>query len=168
MHDSKHYVGKLAITLDDGGNLGEVKDVYLDSGLGAVTGIFLGQEGLLWRKARLVRSSEITLIGKDALLIATAASLENGGDVKESETWVLWGDLVGRQLISTLDAKVARIKELILDEAGYVKGFQLERVTVEGPLADKNEIRRSAILDIGDKDRPMVVDLNRLAQQDKK
>jgi len=57
---------------------------------------------------------------------------------------------------------VGVIGDVIVDPTGHITGFALSKVYVEGPLAEKRVISRTVVLDIGQEDGRMTVDLAKL------
>jgi uncharacterized protein YrrD len=74
MRTCTDIIGKPIISVDNGINLGTVKDVYFDQRLERLAGIFLRSEGLLKRKIHFVDAQNIVLLGHDAVLVNCDAS----------------------------------------------------------------------------------------------
>ena len=54
MRSATSLTGKRIISVDNGPDLGTVKDVYFDAGIDSVVALFLGNQGLWARKANLI------------------------------------------------------------------------------------------------------------------
>jgi uncharacterized protein YrrD len=159
MPPSRHQHNKPIISLTNGQKLGEVKDVYLDAELTRVMAVFLGKEGLINRKALAVDRAHIGVMGVDAWLAASPDVVVGGDMLPGGEGYVLVGALRGREIHTEGGTKVATVDDAILDADGGVVGFTLGRLFVQGPLAERKTIARSAILNPGTKDTPMTTDL---------
>ena len=66
---------------------------------------------------------------------------------------------------TTGGTKVGVIGDAILDEEGRIRAFSLSRVFVEGPVAESRTIYQAAIVDKGQVDGLMTVDLAKVEQQ---
>ena len=158
MISAGQHQSKLLISITNGEKLGEVKDLYFDSELTKVTAVLTGSEGGLFsRKDLAITRPDIQVYGVDAWLIAgvnTVMRLENIADV---DTFVTLSDLRGREIQTEGGTKIGTVSDVLLDVEARVLGFALQNVYVqEGPLAERKNIARSAILDIGSKDTPML------------
>jgi len=161
MRLGKDLVGKTIISITDGRSLGEVKDIYLDSQLTTITGIYLGSEGLLKRKHFLIARKSVVVFGIDAILVEkTDVTLEEE-ERPEAAAWVRLSKLRGRDVDTPGGTKVASIGDVILGEQGDITGFALSRVYVEGPIAQNGRIPRSALIDTGGEDQVMTIDLTK-------
>ena len=66
MPATKEYADKILISVTDGKNLGEVKDVYCNADATKIVAAHLGKSGLINRKSLLVDLSHVKLFGADA------------------------------------------------------------------------------------------------------
>ena len=157
MRLGKDLTGKPIYSITDGQNLGSVKDIYFDKDLSIITGIFTGNEGLLKRKSLLIPSNKVSVYGIDAVLV-------NDNDVivpedADAAEWVRLSKLKGRDVDTPGGTKVATIGDVVLGEQGNVVGFTLSKVFVEGPVAQQGQITRSVIVDTGNEDGTMTINL---------
>lgn len=161
MRLSKDIVDKPIISINDGRIVGEVKDVMLTSDLKALAGIFIGREGLIRRKRLFVTSSNVVVYGIDAILVTNADVVTDNKQMPESDSWVRLSKLQGREVDTPGGTRVGTVGDVVLDEEGAVIGFALSRVYVEGPIADQRIIYQHAVIDNGDTDGVMTVDIER-------
>jgi uncharacterized protein YrrD len=159
MPPTRDHQNKPLISLTDGKKVGEVKDVYLDAELNRVTAVFLGKEGLLNRKALLIDKAHITVMGIDAWLVSGADKVANAESVPGAESWMLAGDLRGREIITEGGTRVGTIGDVVINEQGQVLGFAFDKVLVQGPLSDSKRIARGAITSIGGRTNAMTTEL---------
>ena len=157
MISAGQHQSKLLISITNGEKLGEIKDLYFDSELTKVTAVLTGSEGGLFsRKDLAITRPDIQVYGVDAWLIAgadTVARLENIADV---DTFVTLSDLRGREIQTEGGTKIGIVGDVQLDAEARVLGFTLQTVHVQGPLAERKAIARSAIVNVGSKDTPML------------
>ncbi|MGB0385912.1 MAG: PRC-barrel domain-containing protein [Ardenticatenaceae bacterium] len=164
MRRSKGFTGKRIISVDNGTDLGVVKDVYFDRDLTKIAGLFLGNEGLLSRQALLVPSSAITLFGQDAILVNHCQVVTNSTPTDITE-WVRRDRLQGRAITSAGGTKVGTINDVLVDGAGIVKAFSLAMIFLNSPITQTRLIRRNVVLDIGSAGSPMTIDLAKAEHQ---
>ena len=70
MRIGKDLVDKPIYSVTDGRFLGKVKDVYLNSNLENIMGLYLGSEGIFNRRNILISRERVTLLGTDVILVA--------------------------------------------------------------------------------------------------
>jgi sporulation protein YlmC with PRC-barrel domain len=158
MFSAGKHQGKLLISITNGQKLGEIQDMYFDSELTKVTVVLAGSEGGLFSQKDLaINRADIQVYGVDAWLIAgvdTVVRLENIADV---DTFVTLRDLRGREIQTAGGTRIGTVGDVLLDAEARVLGFTLQKVYVQqGPLAERKNIARSAIVDVGSKDTPML------------
>ncbi len=159
MREGKALVGKPVYSVDEGRQVGKVKDLYLDSGLNRVVGIHLGTEGLLRRKAVLIPGDDVVVLGVDAVLVKRSGSVTDGDSYVPSKEWLRRDKLDGREVDTPGGTKLGTIGDIIIDGTGNITGFTLGRAFVEGPLGEKRTVDRSVVLDLGQEDGIMTIDL---------
>ena len=164
MRRSKGFTGKRIVSVDHGRDLGVVKDVYFDRTLSHIAGLFLGNEGLLSRKALLVPASAITLFGQDAMLVKHVEAVTNSTQADITK-WIRRDHIQGRVITTADGTKVATINDLLVDEQGIVKAFSLAMIFLDSPITQTRLIRRNLLLDIGSPTSPMTIDLAKAEQQ---
>ena len=156
---SKELSNKPLISITDGKKLGEVKDLYLDQDMRQVAAVFLGKEGIISRKALVIARSSVQVYGIDVWLVAGSDTVKGPGDIPQSETFILVGELRGRDIQTEGGTKIAVIEDVILDTEARVLGFGLGKVYSQGPLAERKMIARDAILTLGNTKEPMTINL---------
>jgi uncharacterized protein YrrD len=159
MITSKEQSNKPLISITDGKNLGEIKDLYLDREMRQVAAVFLGKEGLINRKTLMIPRSAVQVYGVDVWLVSGPDIVVGPEGIPESDTFILVGDLRGRELQTEGGTKIGVIDHVILDQEARVLGFGLGKVYSQGPLADRKMLAREAILDLGDAKKPMTINL---------
>ncbi len=164
MRIGKELIGKPIYSMTDGRQVGSVKDLYLDLDLAILTGIFLGREGLINRKARAIPRAHITVLGVDAVLVSGPDVVIEDVDTPEMGFWLRRDDLQGRGIDTAGGTKVGTVGDVMLDEEAQVTGFALAKVFVEGPVAEKRMIVREAVIETGGKSGIITVDLTKAEQ----
>lgn len=162
MRLGKDLTGKPIISISDGRLVGYAKDLYVNQDLYWITGIYTGSEGLISRKSKLVQRQDVVVFGIDAILVKHADVETDNKAVEEADGWLRLEKLRGRGVDTPGGTKVGAIGDIMLGEEGQISGFTLGRVYVEGPIAEKGVIPRSTIIDTGQVDGLMTVDLQKI------
>ena len=166
MRLGKDLVDKQIISVTDGRSLGSTKDIYMNNALTEITGIYLGSEGLIKRKHFLINRSDVVVFGLDAILVRTSEVVKEENDLPESVAWVRLSKLKKREIDTPGGTKVGAIGDIIVGEQGNITGFALSRVNVQGPIEKNGTIPRTAVIDTGDEDGVMTIDLTRAENPD--
>lgn len=161
MATTKEYAGKILVSVTDGKNLGEVKDVYFDPEVTKVTAAHLGKSGLINRKSLLVELTHVKLFGLDAWLVDGSDVVIAKDDVQGAETYILGDALRGRDIQTDGGTKLGTIGDILIDTQNNVVGFTLSKVNVEGPIAAAKAIARAAISNLGSEKDPMIAILEK-------
>jgi uncharacterized protein YrrD len=161
MITGKELRNKWIVCLSDGQKVGEIKDVYLDAEATQVVAVLTGKEGRLKPKAVGLERSGIQVFGIDVWLIPASSKMVHLEDLPKADTFVLMGDLHGREVQTDNGTKIGIIGDVLLDREAQVVGFTLSRVLVQGPLQEKKSLVRSAVTSLGDKKSPVVASLAR-------
>lgn len=159
MRYSKEFVGKPVYSLDEGRHLGTVRDLYIDRALAWLAGVHLGREGLLSRKSLLIPRESITVFGIDAVLAQRSDVVTDNRQAPETAQWLRLEELSGRHVDTPAGTRVGSIGDILLDDEAQIIGFSLSRVQLEGPIAEHPIVPRDAVLDTGEEDGTMTIDL---------
>ncbi|HNS38665.1 MAG TPA: PRC-barrel domain-containing protein [Promineifilum sp.] len=162
MRLGKDLINKPIYSIDEGKQIGKVQDLYLDANDTVILGLYLGSQGLVRRKAELIRATDVYLYGADAVLANGSAAITDDSASPEVKEWVRRDKLIGREVQSPGGTRLGQIGDVVIDSAGRVTGFALSKTFVEGPLADKRYIERGTVLDVGQEGGAMTVDLVKL------
>jgi uncharacterized protein YrrD len=158
----KDFVNKAVVSMDEGRMLGRIQDLYLDPELGRVLGLYMGSEGLFKRKSLLIPREAVVVLGVDAVLVQRSDVITDDQALPEAKTWFRRDKLAGRDVDTPGGTKLGVIGDVVVEEDGAVSAFALSRVYVEGPLAESRLVDRSAVIDTGQEDGRMNVDLTAL------
>ncbi len=159
MRPGKELINKQIISLTDGRSLGTIKDLYVDPDLNWLTAVYLGSEGILRRKAHLIRRSDIVVFGIDAILVKNAEVVTDDKELPEAESWLRLDKLKGRDVDTPGGTRLGTIGDILLGEEAQIAGFGMAKIFVEGPIAEKATFPRDAVIDTGREDGGMTIDL---------
>jgi sporulation protein YlmC with PRC-barrel domain len=157
MLTGKSHLNKSLVSITDGKIVGEVKDLYLDREMHNVSAVLLGKEGLIKRKTLMLPRAAIHIFGVDVWLVSGSDKVSGPDEIADADTFVLVGDLRGRDVDTEGGTKIGVIDDVVLDAEARVLGFVLGKVHVQGPLAERKTIAREAVTKLGSKDAPMQV-----------
>jgi uncharacterized protein YrrD len=167
MRLGKELIGKPIFSVTDGRQIGTVKDLYLDLDVGILNGIFLGSEGLINRKSRVIDREKIVVLGIDAVLVSDSDVVTDNIEKPEVEVWLRRKTFQGRRVETTGGTKVAIVGDILLDEEANVIGLALSQVEVRGPLTEKPIVLKTAVTETGGKEGIVTIDLAKAEQQDR-
>jgi sporulation protein YlmC with PRC-barrel domain len=162
MRLGKDFDGKPIISIANGQILGRAKDLYVNHDLTQLAGLFVGTEGVIRRKDRLIPAGGIVLIGVDVILVKDADVITTAQALPESDKWHRLSQLHGKEVHTPGGTKLAAIDDITLDEEGAVSGFTLSRVYVSGPLAEEQMIPREVVVDAFQRSDALLVDFPKL------
>jgi uncharacterized protein YrrD len=159
MRIGNDLIGKPVISITDGKYLGDVKDLYFDRGVENITAVFMGSEGLFRKKTFFVKRESVHVFGLDAILVKDSDVVLDSAQYAPAADWLRRDDLKGRAIDTPGGTKVGKLGDVIVDEEARVIGVSLSRISVEGTIAEKRSISRAAVLDMGQEDGIVTVDL---------
>ena len=161
MRYGKDFNKKLIISISDGRQIGQVKDLFLDDDLRRLTGIYVGSEGLIRRKTLLIPRDSVVVFGIDAVLVKNSDVIKEAAELTESEHWVRLSNLKGRPIDTPGGTKIGTVGDIIIGEEGNITGLALSKVEVEGPISEKGMVERSTLIDAGSVDGVITIDLTK-------
>ncbi len=161
MRPGKDLIGKPVYSMKDGRLLGSVKDLFVDLDLNVVSGIFLGSEGLFSRKITAIMRENIVIFGIDSVLVTGSDVVTDSAENSILEISLRREEVQGRGVDTPGGTKVGNIGDVLLDENAKIVGYWLSKVRVAGPIADHRQVMNDAVIDTGDKDGTMTIDLGK-------
>lgn len=118
--------GLAAVTLDEGAIVGRLIDFQFDLETGGIFGWRLKSSGVFGR-AGGVAARDVTLIGRDAVLLRGVDAVEWGGGKPRPVDGRGWASmLVGRGVMTRAGDMVGAVKDLALDPRGTVLALMLD------------------------------------------
>jgi len=160
MRIGKELIGKPIYSITDGRQQGSVKDLYIDLELKLLKGIYLGREGLINRRIRVIARDDVAVFGFDAVLTTKGDVATDNSQLPEVDVWLRRDDLQNREIETAGGTKVGTVGDVLFDEHAEVAGVWLARVHVAGPIAEKKLLPRDAITETGGREGVMIVDLS--------
>ncbi len=166
MQVARELINKPIISLDQGKELGRVKDLYLDRALTRPVALYLGSDGLLSRKESLIQWPNIITLGQDAVLVRESDCVLETAQAEGIDNYIRRETISGRPVDTPGGTKIGRLGDVVLNDEAQITGFTLSQVFVSGPVAASRAINRSAVVDVGHEDGAMTADLSVAEQAD--
>ena len=92
-------------------------------------------------------------------MIKDADCVMETDEVEDFEEFVDRDEISGRSIDTPGGTKIGRIGDLIFDAKAMIVGFALSQIYVSGPIATNRAVNRKAVVDVGNEDGVMTVDL---------
>lgn len=126
MRRGRDVVGLPVITRDTGTKIGKVEDVIIDRAARGVLGFLLDEPGW-FAKAKVIAWPAVLMVGFDALIIDSEASVKRASDVAEMQEVLDRGYVLqGVHVQTTAGLKLGKIEDFYFNQAsGSVEGFEL-------------------------------------------
>jgi len=99
-------------------------------------------------------------MGVDAWLVTDSNPIP-AETLPDAERLALMSVVRGREIVTEGGTKIGAVEDFIFDEAGDVVGFTLNKIVVQGPLAERKTIARSVISTVGSQSSAMTTDLGK-------
>jgi sporulation protein YlmC with PRC-barrel domain len=154
-------VHRQIIDVVHGSRVGTVHDLYFDTYLSQVTGIFVGYDNMLDRNAGVIKRNDVAVFGQDAILVkhSNVAIVANDPiQFPPLAGWMRREELVGRE-VGTLEGKrLGILSDLILAD----KEMTLLGMTIRMHSdTDRRELRTIPIsaVRVLTHDRRVIIDL---------
>lgn len=158
MAAGKQILNKQLISLTDGKKVGEVKDLYFDEHMMKIVAVYLGSEGLINKKHFALTRDKIQVMGIDAWLVSDSAFIP-AETLADADRLIMYSDVRGREIVTEGGTKIGAVDDVLFDADGDILGFALGKIVVQGPLAERKTIARSAISTIGGKESAMTANM---------
>jgi len=139
------------LTLDEGTQLGEVKDLIYDAAQGKFQGVIMEDGGWLWG-AKIVRFEDIEAIGHDALTIAEASLVSSTkGDSGARELCKNRKDICGYKVITQSGKDLGTVEDILLNpETGEITGYEISDGVINDLLTGRVELYLDSVPVVGD------------------
>lgn len=160
----KDFVNKAVVSIDEGRMLGRIQDLLMDPQLEQVTGLLMGSQGLIKRKALFIPRDAVVVLGVDAVLVKGSNVITDDQVLPAAKAWMRRDKLAGREVDTPGGTRLGVLGDVVVDDDGTISAFALSRVHVEGPLAESRLVEREAVIDTGQEDGRMTADLTALEQ----
>lgn len=156
----KSLNGKPMYGISDGVKVGEIKDLYLTENGSKLVAMLVQHEGLLTRRALVVNRTQVAVFGQDAWLLRESDAVMDLEDIEGSSRFIDMSAYRGREVHTSGGTTVGTIGDVIFRDAETVAGFALDKVSVDGPIAERKYIVLSAFTGLPlEKGKPAVIDM---------
>jgi sporulation protein YlmC with PRC-barrel domain len=175
VHLGESLIGKSIVSINDGRIIGPVRELYLDRSLELVTAVMIGdggflglgsEGGLFGRRSGMVKREDVVLFGIDTILIRDSKAVKRSDQIAEVGEWLSRAKLKGRPVDTPGGTKIGILGDIVFNNEGRIVGFKLSQALVEGPIARKRAITREVVVDTGNEDGVMTIDLGKAEEQE--
>lgn len=175
VHLGESLIGKSIVSISDGRIIGPVRELYLDRSLELIMAVMIGdggflglgsEGGLFGRRSGMVRREDVVLFGIDTILIKDSKAVKRSDQIAEVGDWLSRAKLKGRPVDTPGGTKIGILGDIVFDNEGRIVGFKLSQALVEGPIARKRAITREVVVDTGNEDGVMTIDLSKAEEQE--
>lgn len=158
MQMGSQITGKQVVSINNGADLGKVRNLYFDERIEQLMALELGG-GFFGLNTRVVQLSDVVVLGEDMVLINHVDHVQNKGKVEALSNWTSISDLRKRKMRTMNNIPVGNVDDLSIDQNGKVLDFMLVWTQIKGPIAEKNRVSRRAVTDVGHESRIILIDL---------
>lgn len=148
MRKGKHVIGQSVLSYEDGVKVESVKDLLIGETNDSIVALLVDEGGLL-SSSRVIPIENVMRFGKDAVVIATTASVVHASADPEVNAIVHRKDtLLSKKVVTSEGQAYGHISDMYFeDETGRLAGFEVSG----GMLGDM--ARGSSFLPVGDIER---------------
>ena len=121
-------IGRPVVTIDEGEDVAEVKDVLYGTADAAVLGFTLNRRGFLGGPMRQVLAwSAVAAVGRHAVMIATAGALTGDDDLLEDVRASRRRNVLGSDVISDAGQRLGKVTDVVVlvAERTEVVGYEI-------------------------------------------
>jgi uncharacterized protein YrrD len=142
-------IGQKLISLADGHEIAEVKDVVLDRSFEHLTAIVVDEGGLM-SDARVVPVGAVHSYGKDAIVIARDDAVVAGGTLPDTDL-SSGNALAGKKVFSSAGEQVGTLSDVYFEEDdGRVVGFEISSGVVNDAAGGRKFLPAQQLDHVGD------------------
>ena len=121
-------IGRPVVTIDEGEDVAEVKDVVYGTADAAVLGFTLNRRGFLGGPMReVVAWSDVAAVGRHAVMIATAGAITADGDLLQDVRASRRRNVLGSDVITDAGQRLGKVTDVVVlvDERPEVVGYEI-------------------------------------------
>lgn len=129
-------IGRPLVTIDEGEDVAEVKDVVYGTADAAVLGFTLNRRGFLGGPMREVMAwSDVAAVGRHAVMIATAGAMTANDDLLRDVRASRRRNVLGSDVITDAGQRLGKVTDVVVlvDERPEVVGYEITGGDALGP-----------------------------------
>ncbi len=157
---AQHITGKPIVDINKGTKIGEASDLLFDPQEMRVKALTTVQGTLFNRERTVIPASEVTVWGRDVILVDRGSAAARGETINEEGLVKLSDQLKGRFIVSMDGSRIGQVEDVEIDSQGRLAGFKLSQVYIDGPLRETKHIPVQAVHTLG-KD-VLIIDRNKI------
>jgi uncharacterized protein YrrD len=164
----QHYIGKAIVSIQEGRKIGSVADIVINGDSLQVAAVITSKGAFFNREVEAILAEEIQVWGEDVVLVEVPDVIKHESQIPERNRWLYLNDSIrGRYVVSVDGTRVGQIGDVLIDTHGTLRGYELSKVFIEGPVADSKRITADATHSLG-KDVLVVNTIQALTHPDEK
>jgi uncharacterized protein YrrD len=146
----QHYIGKAIVSIKEGRKIGNVADIVINRDNLQVAAVITSKGAFFNREIEAITADEIEVWGEDVILVAVPDVIKHESKIPERKLWLNLNDSIkGRYVVSVDGTRVGQINDVLIDTNGKLRGYELSKVFISGPVADSKKITADATHSLG-------------------
>ena len=147
--------GRAIVDISNGEKIGSVSDILFDPDTLQIAGLLFsggnlsGLESLFHREIGAIPAGDVRVWGKDVILVETTGEFSEDRLPQRDKLVKLSDQLKGRYVVSTDGTRIGQVDDVLVDDQGWLAGYHLSQVFIDGPLAESKRIPVSATSSLG-------------------
>jgi len=148
-------IGKPIVTMNRGEIIAKVKDVLIDPTRFEIAALVLPPAKMFSKETMVVPNTVIHVLGRDVILVTSNEAMVHNDTLHGvASLLAVVGDLKGCPIATEKGVKVGTLNDVLVDDSGKIVGYDLAKVSIEGPIAASKRVPFRATRSIG---RDMII-----------
>jgi uncharacterized protein YrrD len=141
VYHGQDLIGKPIIDQTTGQIIADIADVLIDPNIAQVAALVTSKGNLFDRQIEAIPSHEVQVWGEDAILVGRTDVISKVEELAGSGKWLSVSDHVkGHEVVSSLGMRIGELNDVMINAEGQLVAYELDRVFIEGPLAESKRI----------------------------
>lgn len=147
----KDVIGLKIITINDGKEIGTVRDVIYDPGENTVRALLVDDAGW-FSDAKVIAIPDVESVGENAVMIRSQEMIKKAADVGEGVSNIAKDDqyLTKTQIVTENGTELGTVSDILFDpETGLVSEFEVSQGLLKNAQSGKKRVRVNDIITVG-------------------
>lgn len=147
---SKEFAGNPVIDITNGEMIAQIEDLRIDPNTLRATAAITSKGTLLSREVEAIPADQVEVWGQDAILAKQTNVIVAEEELDGRDGWLsAANDIRGYEVVAEDGTRIGTLGDVVLDNQGHVKGYQMAEVVAEGRVAVANWIDVKATRSLG-------------------
>ena len=148
MQKVSELVGKPIVSADTGERIGKVSDVLVDLQSHHVLGLVVA--GGLFSSEHVLPYTDVQAMGRDAVVARSRSGVVGAKEWRQQAVETMrTSTLQHRRVLTTSGRALGEIRDVLLDDAGGIEGFEIAGSTLGGLLRRRSRLPQAPGVTIG-------------------